>query len=66
MKGVTNMESMNTEKKNMLCRFSALALVTLVVASPIVLTACNTVEGVGEDVKAVGDGVADTARDAKD
>jgi len=35
-------------------------------ATSVGLTACNTVEGVGEDVKATGDAVADTARDAKD
>ena len=29
------------------------------------LTACNTIEGVGEDVQATGDAVSDTARDAK-
>lgn len=28
------------------------------------LTACNTVEGVGDDIEAVGDGLSDTARDA--
>ena len=28
-------------------------------------TACNTVEGAGKDVKAVGNAVEDTAQDAK-
>ena len=32
----------------------------------LTLTGCNTVEGVGRDVEAAGDSVADTARDAKD
>lgn len=32
----------------------------------VTLSACNTVEGVGRDVEAVGDGLADTAEDAKD
>jgi len=30
------------------------------------LAACNTVEGVGEDVEAGGQAIGDTARDAED
>ncbi|MCC6678556.1 MAG: entericidin A/B family lipoprotein [Phycisphaerales bacterium] len=30
-----------------------------------VLTACNTTEGVGKDIKSAGEGIEDTARDAK-
>ncbi len=52
--------------KQKLVRLSSLAVVTMIVASPLVLMACNTVEGAGEDVKAAGDAVADTARDAND
>ncbi|MFG0259029.1 MAG: entericidin A/B family lipoprotein [Phycisphaerales bacterium JB041] len=37
-----------------------------VAASLAIVTGCNTVEGVGEDVEAAGDAVADTARDAND
>jgi predicted small secreted protein len=37
-----------------------LALAVLVVAAPI-LSACNTVRGVGEDVSAAGRGIAHTA-----
>lgn len=39
-------------------------LVALAVAS-LVLSACNTVEGVGRDVSSAGDTVAKTADDAK-
>jgi len=35
-------------------------------ASVAVIAGCNTIEGVGEDVEAAGDAVADTARDAND
>jgi len=34
--------------------------------SSVVLSACNTVEGVGRDVESAGDSIADTAGDAKD
>lgn len=37
-----------------------------VAASVAVVAGCNTIEGVGEDVEAAGDAVADTARDAND
>lgn len=30
------------------------------------LTACNTTEGVGRDIEAAGDAIADTADDASD
>lgn len=52
-----------SEKERSVARRSLLAGAMLV--SIAVLTACNTVEGVGEDVEAAGDAVADTARDAK-
>lgn len=29
------------------------------------LAACNTTEGVGKDIKSAGEGIEDTARDAK-
>ncbi|HVJ02921.1 MAG TPA: entericidin EcnA/B family protein [Sphingomonas sp.] len=34
-------------------------------AGAILLSACNTIEGVGRDVASAGDTVADTADDAK-
>jgi predicted small secreted protein len=40
--------------------FAALAFLLSAAAA-----ACNTVEGVGEDVRAVGDAVDETAEDAK-
>ncbi|MCB9859237.1 MAG: entericidin A/B family lipoprotein [Phycisphaeraceae bacterium] len=30
------------------------------------ITACNTAKGVGEDIESLGDGIADTAEDARD
>ena len=35
------------------------------VAGALMVSACNTVEGVGKDVKSAGDTVAKTADDAK-
>ncbi len=43
--------------------FTLLAFVGL---SALALTACNTTEGVGNDIEAAGDAISDTARDAKD
>lgn len=37
-----------------------IALAALI-ASTLILSACNTVRGVGRDVESVGDAVADTA-----
>ena len=34
-------------------------------ATAFLVSACNTVEGMGEDVSSAGDTVADTADDAK-
>ncbi len=31
-----------------------------------VVSACNTTEGVGKDVKSLGEGIEETAQDAKD
>lgn len=37
----------------------------LAVAGALLISACNTVEGVGRDVSSAGDTVADTANGAK-
>lgn len=42
-----------------------LALVALSVGG-LTLTGCNTTEGVGEDIKAVGESIDDAAEDAND
>jgi predicted small secreted protein len=34
-------------------------------AATLAVAACNTVEGAGEDLKAAGNAVEDTAKDAK-
>lgn len=36
-----------------------------VATAALMLSACNTLEGVGKDVSAAGRAVSDTARDAK-
>lgn len=38
-----------------------LVLLAMMIASVFTLTACNTVEGVGKDVKKVGDKIEDAA-----
>ncbi len=40
------------------------ALLVAAAALPFALTACNTVEGAGEDVEAVGEAIDETAEDA--
>ena len=45
---------------------SIIACLLLAFGAGVVLSACNTVEGVGRDVEAAGDSIADTAEDAKD
>jgi predicted small secreted protein len=40
-------------------------LVVLASFSALALTACNTTQGVGDDIEAAGDALSDTARDAK-
>ena len=42
-------------------KFTTLALVT----ATLLIAACNTVEGVGKDVKSAGDTVAKTAEKSK-
>lgn len=45
---------------------SKAVVVLLALGAGFVLSACNTVEGVGKDIEATGDAISDTARDAKD
>jgi len=42
----------------------ALVLIVAALAIPFALAACNTVEGAGEDVEAVGEAIDETAEDA--
>ena len=46
--------------------FRALALLAVLGFASMSLTACNTMSGAGEDIKAGGDAIHDTAEDAKD
>lgn len=41
-----------------------LNLLLALFAVPLLLAACNTVEGAGQDIEATGDAIEDTARDA--
>lgn len=45
---------------------SKIAFIFMLLGAGFLLSACNTVEGVGRDVEAAGDAVADTADDAQD
>ena len=40
-------------------------LLAIVIAAPLLVSACNTIAGLGKDVGAVGDAVSKTADDAK-
>jgi len=40
-------------------------LILAAAAAALMVSACNTVEGVGRDVSAAGRAVSDTAKDAK-
>lgn len=40
-------------------------LLAIVIAAPLLASACNTIAGLGKDVGAVGDAVSKTADDAK-
>jgi predicted small secreted protein len=40
-------------------------LILAAAATALLVSACNTVEGVGRDVSAAGRAVSDTAKDAK-
>ena len=39
--------------------------IAVILAAPLLASACNTIAGLGKDVGAVGDGVAKTAEEAK-
>ena len=43
-----------------------LVITLIALASVPALTACNTIEGIGKDVGAAGDAVAETAKDVKE
>jgi predicted small secreted protein len=43
----------------------SVAVLIAALSSAALLSACNTTEGVGKDVKSAGKAVEDTARDAK-
>ena len=45
--------------------FACLAL-GLLLAGASVQTACNTVEGAGEDIESAGEGVSEASRDVRD
>jgi len=44
----------------------AAVVIALALAGTLALGACNTMEGVGQDVQSGGSALEDTARDAKD
>lgn len=42
------------------------SLIGSLLLTSLFLTGCNTVEGVGRDIEDLGDGIEDTADDARD
>jgi predicted small secreted protein len=40
-------------------------LLAVMLAAPILLSACNTIAGLGKDVEAVGDAMTNSAEEAK-
>jgi predicted small secreted protein len=58
------MDSTNTGKGVAGAWARGVAALAIVVAA-MTLTACNTTEGVGKDVKSLGAGIEETAQDAK-
>lgn len=40
-------------------------ILAVVLAAPLLLSACNTIAGLGKDVGAVGDAMTNTAEDVK-
>jgi len=46
-------------------RFAALVFAACVLGAPMVVAGCNTTEGAGKDVKSLGKGIEETAKDAK-
>jgi predicted small secreted protein len=40
-------------------------ILAVVLATPLLLSACNTIAGLGKDVGAVGDAMTNTAEDVK-
>lgn len=44
----------------------AYRLLPLVLGLALTVSACNTIEGAGEDVQATGDAISDTARETKE
>jgi len=49
------------QKDNMMRKIFAVAMI----ASGLLVSACNTVEGAGKDVSSAGNAVADAAKDSK-
>jgi predicted small secreted protein len=40
-------------------------ILAVMLATPLLLSACNTISGLGKDVGAVGDAVSDAAEESK-
>jgi predicted small secreted protein len=46
-------------------RVKSAVILAIALAGTLAVSACNTMEGAGKDIKAGGNAVEDTARDAK-
>jgi predicted small secreted protein len=40
-------------------------LAAILIATPLLVSACNTISGLGQDASAVGDAVSDAAEESK-
>lgn len=59
------MDGTTRETKSSNALVARAGLVALVLASTLTLIGCNTTEGAGKDIESLGEGIKDTARDAK-
>jgi entericidin B len=57
----TTMERTEMKPRNM----KSAVVLAIALASTLAVSACNTMEGVGKDVKSGGSAIEDTAKDAK-
>ena len=53
------------DKAMPLTRLSA-SILGLSIAVPLLLTACNTIEGAGRDIRSAGDAISGVARETKE
>jgi predicted small secreted protein len=55
-----------SDESPLLSRTARAALLATIAVTALALQACNTTEGAGKDIQAVGESIEDAADDAKD